>query len=369
MGARRRGVSRFDYTDKCFRTATTMARSSWTTILFLMMTALLLSDALQGQDQEASAPVTELEESWLSESVGGSGDDALKKILEGRLDDPEDKNVNLSNSVALNKLTGDGSLAKSKLSKDKRGQDHGHVTGAGYTANDAYLGETGHYYIGPSRRRIGAGFGRRRGNGPNAGDIVPEGDERDSPSIVYQPFNSTEAYGKETGKEMQELNDQKAQKRVAPDEEKETETTNNVQKELKEKEDSLEEKQSKSKEKATKDDEVVFELRIKKEAADEQAQKKIDEKNLKQEMKAKEVEAEIQGKLKEAHEKAVAEKERLQKHRTEQEEKREAAAKEAEQKLREKADKAEKADKENAKKEVAAKEAAAKKEVEAKKIG
>merc|ERR1711939_828426 len=126
------------------------------------MTALLLSDALQGQDQEASAPVTELEESWLSESVGGSGDDALKKILEGRLDDPEDKNVNLSNSVALNKLTGDGSLAKSKLSKDKRGQDHGHVTGAGYTANDAYLGETGHYYIGPSRRRIGAGFGRRR---------------------------------------------------------------------------------------------------------------------------------------------------------------------------------------------------------------
>merc|ERR1712100_89944 len=210
MGARRRGVSRFDYTDKCFRTATTMARSSWTTILFLMMTALLLSDALQGQDQEASAPVTELEESWLSESVGGSRDDALKKILEGRLDDPEDKNVNLSNSVALNKLTGDGSLAKSKLSKDKRGQDHGHVTGAGYTANDAYLGETGHYYIGPSRRRIGAGFGRRRGNGPNAGDIVPEGDERDSPSIVYQPFNSTEAYGKETGEEMQELNDQKA---------------------------------------------------------------------------------------------------------------------------------------------------------------
>lgn len=41
----------------------------------------------------------------------------------------------------------------------------------GVISDDAYTGSKGHYYLGPSRRRIGAGFGRRRaGEGHGYGD-------------------------------------------------------------------------------------------------------------------------------------------------------------------------------------------------------
>jgi len=39
---------------------------------------------------------------------------------------------------------------------------NGKVRPPGYTTHDAHLGPSGHYYIGVARRRIGAGFGRRR---------------------------------------------------------------------------------------------------------------------------------------------------------------------------------------------------------------
>jgi len=39
---------------------------------------------------------------------------------------------------------------------------NGKVRPPGYTTDDAHTGPYGHYYIGESRRRIGAGFGRRR---------------------------------------------------------------------------------------------------------------------------------------------------------------------------------------------------------------
>jgi hypothetical protein len=89
------------------------------------------------------------------EPKGAKAADAVYGAL-----DPEtgqrDVDFMKNNSLGLKILTGDGRFAKSKLNAD------GQVTGAGYTTADAYLGPKGHYYIGPGRRRIGAGFGPRR---------------------------------------------------------------------------------------------------------------------------------------------------------------------------------------------------------------
>jgi len=54
------------------------------------------------------------------------------------------------NSLGLNIHTGGRVYAHKSVKKE------------GYTTKQAWTGKKGHYYLGPSRRRIGAGFGRRR---------------------------------------------------------------------------------------------------------------------------------------------------------------------------------------------------------------
>merc|ERR1711871_1440166 len=77
--------------------------------------------------------------------------------LTGEPDDSEDVGDSLhdTNSVGMNKLTGTPDYQPDTA-------DGEHVRAPGYTDKDAETSEGGHYYIGPSRRRIGAGFGRRR---------------------------------------------------------------------------------------------------------------------------------------------------------------------------------------------------------------
>lgn len=74
--------------------------------------------------------------------------------LEGGLDDDEDKKYDVKNSKGVNRLLGKRTF-HSKYVK-------GRLQPPGYTPADASMGPSGHYYIGPSRRRIGSGFGRRR---------------------------------------------------------------------------------------------------------------------------------------------------------------------------------------------------------------
>jgi len=91
-----------------------------------------------------------------------------KNVLEGPIDDDTDmphgehdlanKNLNSNNSQGLNRLTG-GPHYESKTI------EHGNVVHP-YSDEDAKLSPDGHYYIGASRRRVGAGFGRRRRSDP-----------------------------------------------------------------------------------------------------------------------------------------------------------------------------------------------------------
>lgn len=82
--------------------------------------------------------------------------------LEGDIDDEEDKPLSYlkKNSQGKNRIFGHAydqyGRLKSKLKKN------GQVRRPGYTPADAYTSPSGHYYLGMSRRRIGAGFGRRR---------------------------------------------------------------------------------------------------------------------------------------------------------------------------------------------------------------
>merc|ERR1711959_453759 len=74
--------------------------------------------------------------------------------LEGGLDDQGDRHYDVKNSLGVNKLLG-GRVYKPKVVG-------GHLQPPGYVTGDTSTGAQGHYYLGPSRRRIGAGYGRRR---------------------------------------------------------------------------------------------------------------------------------------------------------------------------------------------------------------
>ena len=86
----------------------------------------------------------------------GSAQNVTDEPLSEALTDYDDKN----NSLGLHRLLGDGRHGKSKL------DENGKIRSPGYTPEDAYLGPKGHYYLGPGRRRIGAGFGPRRRRTP-----------------------------------------------------------------------------------------------------------------------------------------------------------------------------------------------------------
>merc|ERR1712093_103707 len=86
-----------------------------------------------------------------------------KGHLQGAIDDPSDKNLRDRNSKGLNKLTGTRHYTSHTL------DGNGNVKSPGYTVDQARTGKHG-YYLGPSRRRIGAGFGRRR----NVPFVIPK---------------------------------------------------------------------------------------------------------------------------------------------------------------------------------------------------
>jgi len=92
----------------------------------------------------------------------------------GVIDDAEDNYPNAKNSLGRNKLIGDGRTVANLTNDD--GSLAGR-SGGGYSHEDAYTGKHGHYYLGPSRRRIGAGFGRRRAGDPDAYPGAPKDDE------------------------------------------------------------------------------------------------------------------------------------------------------------------------------------------------
>jgi hypothetical protein len=76
-------------------------------------------------------------------------------------DDPSDYHAEDTNSEGYNKLVGPGKTSDMK---------DGHVQSPGYSAHDVII-KHGYYYLGPSRRRIGGGFGRRRRAPPGAKTI------------------------------------------------------------------------------------------------------------------------------------------------------------------------------------------------------
>merc|ERR1711939_767796 len=75
------------------------------------------------------------------------------------VDDDEDKNYGLKNSLGVNRILGKRKFHSKYQTREGM---EGLVRPPGYVTADTSQGPQGHYYLGPSRRRIGAGFGRRR---------------------------------------------------------------------------------------------------------------------------------------------------------------------------------------------------------------
>lgn len=143
----------------------------------LLLVASLSQSEADLHPADATVPETDLIVRFDEAFVSEIATDEPSKV-EGVRDDDEDKDVNRLNSVGANTLTGDGHKAASKLEADDDGEDPAadpgiergsyKVKSPGYIEQDAYTSEDGHYYIGLSRRRIGAGFGRRRRSDPEA---------------------------------------------------------------------------------------------------------------------------------------------------------------------------------------------------------
>jgi hypothetical protein len=104
----------------------------------------------------------------LSGTSNGVGWPSMEGTMAGDIDDPSDANPGsgeggegTDNSDGLNKLVGGGKT--SDMGPTKYGYG---VKSPGYTPFDTSMDKDGHYYLGPSRRRVGAGFGRRRNAAP-----------------------------------------------------------------------------------------------------------------------------------------------------------------------------------------------------------
>jgi hypothetical protein len=131
-----------------------------------------MADAIMGR---LSKGFTNKTSAPKAKSKGGSGSNdpllkaaALKGALTGHHTSDEEDNKKLP-------LNSDG---KDRIVGDKPWHSHvqanGKVKPPGYTHQDAYSGPKGHYYIGQNRRRVGAGFGRRRRSQPSDGcRLVP----------------------------------------------------------------------------------------------------------------------------------------------------------------------------------------------------
>jgi len=107
----------------------------------------------------------------MAQTAGDGDDDQIGvreggQPLEGEPDDEEDvHHLNDKNSEGMNKITGSPEYQSDTLEPMPGAQSDPpgtRVKAPGYTVNDAKVADSGHYYIGASRRRIGAGFGRRR---------------------------------------------------------------------------------------------------------------------------------------------------------------------------------------------------------------
>jgi hypothetical protein len=91
-----------------------------------------------------------------SKAVGGSVPYG-PSMVDGKIDDDADYHAEDVNRDGWNKLVGPGKTSDMGAK---------HVKPPGYTTHDAIdMGKQG-YFLGPSRRRIGAGFGRRRRSKP-----------------------------------------------------------------------------------------------------------------------------------------------------------------------------------------------------------
>jgi hypothetical protein len=125
------------------------------------------------QSSGVDATISDLESDFddLDELVQEEANDGKLRPFLDHYDDAEDraamKNVKpYTNSLGRNMITG------KKVTKTDNGMadtSHWHYIGGtkyvkppGYAWEDAYVGPHGHYYLGSGRRRIGAGFGRRR---------------------------------------------------------------------------------------------------------------------------------------------------------------------------------------------------------------
>lgn len=118
----------------------------------------------------------------MAESPVEAGDRDSKKFtaqVMGYIDDPEDADAledsYEGNSLERNHITGKdvhgvwngmtdtGHFDNTRAVNNGIESDTPHVKSPGYVAEDAHLSKTtGHYYLGTGRRRIGAGYGRRR---------------------------------------------------------------------------------------------------------------------------------------------------------------------------------------------------------------
>jgi len=106
--------------------------------------------------------------------------------LVGKLDDPSDNedgdydaadhNLNDKNSLGLNKKSGTPEYTNEPTDGPAGTKENG------YSTEQAKLDGQGHYYIGASRRRVGAGFGRRRRIG-GAAPVNATTEEKDAEVI------------------------------------------------------------------------------------------------------------------------------------------------------------------------------------------
>jgi len=96
---------------------------------------------------------------YVSHFEGPKVVDHVTGETKSEVDDEEDKHYGAKNSLGVNRILG---KRKFRSKYQTREGMEGLVRPPGYVTADTSQGPQGHYYLGPSRRRIGAGFGRRR---------------------------------------------------------------------------------------------------------------------------------------------------------------------------------------------------------------
>jgi len=131
------------------------------------------SATVHAQTSGVDATISDLESDFndLDALVQEEATDGKLRPFLGHYDDPEDRAA-MRNAKAFTNTFGRNMITGKKVTKTDNGMadtSHWHYIGGtkyvkspGYAWEDAHTGPHGHYYLGTGRRRIGAGFGRRR---------------------------------------------------------------------------------------------------------------------------------------------------------------------------------------------------------------